>query len=585
MSFLKKGSDLDAVKVRIAASQGIQLYFVKYLGKQQVYETQGQQVCELAMRKLCNITAERRSRGLSPPKVEVSLSIKGVKANSRADGSVHFDIPLQCISFCHNDRHNNLFFAFISQDELKSPMFCHVFETKGQASEIMTAFSFIFKQALEDNKDKEQRQHPAPKAGGGPAVTSEVDRLKRELMLQQQEALAMRRRLEELEGPAPKGRGSAHPNPGNRIPSEQQQPSQQSFDPERIFESEFKMAKARVASISRSESAGGREFESAFATKLASQSNATGVANTGEGGGLNRLAVGASPLVRPAPASVPPSTAIITVPPIVGPFVSQKSVNAASKNPNARLRGAPPPESSNGVPPTKAAASALSLHNSARRSIRHAIPEGAGALPVKNNPNPTVDRSVVSGGDGFAAFQKRAPESKEDIGGASIDGFTHASYTGNDPFAHDDELDEVNYDIPIKRLSLQPQGVSRVPAQGVSRAPVAVDSALARLSRHVFSLANPDDEGCLAGGTLRPLMLMSKLPAATLAQIWQMVDLGSEDNEIPRGKLDLRQLTLMLGLLGQAQRGENLDISIVKGGVLPPNLEGLAAMTSDGSDA
>ena len=50
------------------------------------------------------------------------------------------------------------------------------------------------------------------------------------------------------------------------------------------------------------------------------------------------------------------------------------------------------------------------------------------------------------------------------------------------------------------------------------------ESKLHALARHVFHLANPDNEGYLTGIQLRPLMLISKLSVQALATIWNSVD-------------------------------------------------------------
>jgi hypothetical protein len=47
---------------------------------------------------------------------------------------------------------------------------------------------------------------------------------------------------------------------------------------------------------------------------------------------------------------------------------------------------------------------------------------------------------------------------------------------------------------------------------------------LVKLCQHVWSLSTPDEEGCLDGGQMRALMVMSSLDNATLGTIWTMVD-------------------------------------------------------------
>ena len=61
----------------------------------------------------------------------------------------------------------------------------------------------------------------------------------------------------------------------------------------------------------------------------------------------------------------------------------------------------------------------------------------------------------------------------------------------------------------------------------------------------------------LDGGKLRPIMQMSGLENGILGQIWSMVDTNKS------GTMDYKKLGFLLGLMGQAQRGEQLNIDIV----------------------
>ncbi|EGD83666.1 hypothetical protein PTSG_04271 [Salpingoeca rosetta] len=92
---------------------------------------------------------------------------------------------------------------------------------------------------------------------------------------------------------------------------------------------------------------------------------------------------------------------------------------------------------------------------------------------------------------------------------------------------------------------------------------------LVQLCQHVWSLTTPDDDDCVDGGQMRTFMTMSQLPNNTLGLIWSMVDTEQ------RGKLDYRQLGFALGLMGQAQRGEELDPSVIGPATPPPTLHGL----------
>jgi hypothetical protein len=47
---------------------------------------------------------------------------------------------------------------------------------------------------------------------------------------------------------------------------------------------------------------------------------------------------------------------------------------------------------------------------------------------------------------------------------------------------------------------------------------------LVKLCQHIWTLATPDDDGCLDGGQMRPLMMMSGLTMDVLGEVWAMVD-------------------------------------------------------------
>jgi hypothetical protein len=57
--------------------------------------------------------------------------------------------------------------------------------------------------------------------------------------------------------------------------------------------------------------------------------------------------------------------------------------------------------------------------------------------------------------------------------------------------------------------------------------------------------------------------------ATSAGQIWQLVDTEKT------GTMDYKQLGYLLGLIGQAQRGEPLSIESITPQVPPPALEGL----------
>eukprot|EP00040_Diaphanoeca_grandis_P010100 m.51747 g.51747 ORF g.51747 m.51747 type:complete len:510 (-) comp21493_c2_seq1:64-1593(-) len=85
-----------------------------------------------------------------------------------------------------------------------------------------------------------------------------------------------------------------------------------------------------------------------------------------------------------------------------------------------------------------------------------------------------------------------------------------------------------------------------------------------------YNKCQVDDGGRIDGSQLKPLLMMSKLPNDILGEVWSLVDAEKA------GSVDYVQLGYLLGLMGQAQRGETLDIGSLGAESVPPQLEGLA---------
>ena len=92
---------------------------------------------------------------------------------------------------------------------------------------------------------------------------------------------------------------------------------------------------------------------------------------------------------------------------------------------------------------------------------------------------------------------------------------------------------------------------------------------LQAVASHLLNLAGTDEQGYVPGAGLRDLIARSNLGIDTLATIWNTVDVSM------LGRLQPRQLTVLLGLISQAQRGEQLAVHAVTITTLPPVLQGI----------
>lgn len=83
-----------------------------------------------------------------------------------------------------------------------------------------------------------------------------------------------------------------------------------------------------------------------------------------------------------------------------------------------------------------------------------------------------------------------------------------------------EEPEEADEPEPEPQPETEPEAVQ---AQPQAELPPE-EQPLVKLCQHLWSLATPDEEGCIGGGQLRPLMEMSGLPMEQLGTIWGLVD-------------------------------------------------------------
>ncbi|EGD82107.1 hypothetical protein PTSG_02786 [Salpingoeca rosetta] len=93
------------------------------------------------------------------------------------------------------------------------------------------------------------------------------------------------------------------------------------------------------------------------------------------------------------------------------------------------------------------------------------------------------------------------------------------------------------------------------------------EAQIQHLAQAIFEMVEQDDEGCLSGQGVRPVLLRSGLDINTLGSIWMEVD-----NE-RRGKIDFDQLCLILGMISQAQQGLEPDLATLDMAIDAPTIE------------
>ncbi|XP_037395160.1 PTB domain-containing engulfment adapter protein 1 isoform X5 [Pygocentrus nattereri] len=138
-------------------------YNAKFLGNTEVDQPKGTEVVRDAVRKLKFQRHIKKSEGQKIPKVELQISIYGVKILDPKTKDVQHNCQLHRISFCADDKTDKRIFTFICKDSESNKHLCYVFDSEKCAEEITLtigqAFDLAYKKFLESGgKDVETRK-------------------------------------------------------------------------------------------------------------------------------------------------------------------------------------------------------------------------------------------------------------------------------------------------------------------------------------------------------------------------------------------------------------------------------------------
>ncbi|XP_067111197.1 PTB domain-containing engulfment adapter protein 1 isoform X1 [Osmerus mordax] len=138
-------------------------YNAKFLGNTEVDQPKGTEVVKDAVRKLKFQRHIKKSEGQKTPKVELQISIYGVKILDPKTKDVQYNCQLHRISFCADDKTDKRIFTFICKDSESNKHLCYVFDSEKCAEEITLtigqAFDLAYKKFLESGgKDVETRK-------------------------------------------------------------------------------------------------------------------------------------------------------------------------------------------------------------------------------------------------------------------------------------------------------------------------------------------------------------------------------------------------------------------------------------------
>lgn len=141
-------------------------YNAKFLGSTEVEQAKGTEVVRDAVRKLKFARHIKKSEGQKIPKVELQISIYGVKILEPKTKEVQHNCQLHRISFCADDKTDKRIFTFICKDSESNKHLCYVFDSEKCAEEITLtigqAFNLAYRKFLESGgKDVETRKQIA----------------------------------------------------------------------------------------------------------------------------------------------------------------------------------------------------------------------------------------------------------------------------------------------------------------------------------------------------------------------------------------------------------------------------------------
>ncbi|NXD66787.1 GULP1 protein, partial [Eolophus roseicapillus] len=102
----------------------------QFLGSTEVEQPKGTEVVRDAVRKLKFARHIKKSEGQKTPKVELQISIYGVKILDPKTKEVQHNCQLHRISFCADDKTDKRIFTFICKDSESNKHLCYVFDSE-----------------------------------------------------------------------------------------------------------------------------------------------------------------------------------------------------------------------------------------------------------------------------------------------------------------------------------------------------------------------------------------------------------------------------------------------------------------------
>ncbi|XP_033899302.3 PTB domain-containing engulfment adapter protein 1 isoform X1 [Acipenser ruthenus] len=169
-------------------------YNAKFLGNTEVDQPKGTEIVRDAVRKLKFARHIKKSEGQKTPKVELQISIYGVKILDPKTKEVQHNCQLHRISFCADDKTDKRIFTFICKDAESNKHLCFVFDSEKCAEEITLtigqAFDLAYKKFLESGgKDVETRKQIGSLQKRIQELETENTELKKQVQVMQEQLM------------------------------------------------------------------------------------------------------------------------------------------------------------------------------------------------------------------------------------------------------------------------------------------------------------------------------------------------------------------------------------------------------------
>ncbi|XP_071943468.1 PTB domain-containing engulfment adapter protein 1-like isoform X2 [Antedon mediterranea] len=174
-----------------ALLKGHVVYNVKLLGNTEVDRAKGADLVKESVKKLKFNRHLKRSEGVKPRKVELTISANGVALQDRASHEKLYTFPLHRISYCADDKSDKRICAFIAKEVGTDKHICFVLDSEKCAEEITLtvgqAFDLAYKKFL-DTSTKETD------------MKKQITNLQRKIQELEIENSKLKLRITELEG-------------------------------------------------------------------------------------------------------------------------------------------------------------------------------------------------------------------------------------------------------------------------------------------------------------------------------------------------------------------------------------------------